>query len=95
MIMQLEHIVASLRSARTKQQLSQKNLSKLVGLPQGHISKIERGEVDLKTSSLLQIARALDLEPMLIPRKQMHIVKALIQGDDVDESTPAYRLEED
>jgi transcriptional regulator with XRE-family HTH domain len=42
--------------------MTQKELGQRVGLPQSHISKIEKGAVDLQLSSLVEIARALDFE---------------------------------
>ena len=52
----------------------------LVGVPQSHISKIENGAVDLKLSSLVQIARALDLELKLIPRKAIPAVEGIVRA---------------
>ena len=57
-----EHIAPMLRSARETQGLSQRALSAMAGVPQSHISKIENGTVDLRVSSLVELARVLDLE---------------------------------
>ena len=38
-------------------------------MPQSHISKIERGAVDLQLSSLIELARVLDLDIMSVPAK--------------------------
>lgn len=46
-------------------------------MPQSHISKIESGKVDIKASSLVEIARALDLEFMLVPRNLVPTIEAL------------------
>ena len=43
--------------------LSQWALSAKVGLPQGHISRVEAGEVDLKLSSLVGLAPATSFRP--------------------------------
>jgi HTH-type transcriptional regulator / antitoxin HipB len=99
MIYKMEEIINTLRTARINKKLSQRALSTLVGLPQSHISKIESGVVDLKTSSLMEISRSLDLEPMLIPRPLVTIVKGLIQQltSDQDQhkpAPPAYQLDE-
>ena len=66
----IEPMIRRLRKARGARKLSQRAPSAKAGLPQGHISRIEAGEVDLKLSSLVGLARALDLEPMLVPRRQ-------------------------
>jgi predicted transcriptional regulator len=51
----IEEIAASIREARIAKALTQKELGQRVGLPQSHISKIEKGAVDLKLSSLVEI----------------------------------------
>ena len=43
-----EHIIAALKAARQEKGLSQRELSAKAGVPQSHISKIERGAVDLR-----------------------------------------------
>ncbi len=83
-----------LRSARQSKRLSQRALSEKVGVPQSHISKIENGGVDLQTSSLIELARALDLEVQLVPRRLLPAVQAL-EREAVPAQTPAYRIDED
>lgn len=56
-------------------------------MPQSHISKIEKGAADLRISSLVQLARVLDLEVELVPRKALPAVHALVGRSD--ESAPA------
>ena len=75
-----EHIAPTLRSARETQGLSQRALSALAGVPQSHISKIENGTVDLRVSSLVQLARVLDLELILVPRKAVSAVQAVARS---------------
>ena len=73
----IEQIATNLRAAREVKGLSQRTLSKLVDVPQSHISKIENGGVDLRLSSLVEIARALDLEVVLVPRKNLSAVNTI------------------
>lgn len=73
-------IASTLRAARAAKGLSQRDLSKLVDVPQGHISKIESGEVDLRVSSLIELARALDLELTLVPRKSVPAVQSVVRS---------------
>ena len=80
MISAIEPIIRQLRKARGARKLSQRALSAKAGLPQGHISRIEAGEVDLRLSSFVGLARALDLEPMLVPRRQIKAVDAIIRS---------------
>ena len=93
----IEYIAESLRAARKKKGLSQKALSMKVGIPQSHISKIEHGHVDLQISSLIELARVLDLEFMLVPRELLPVFKALQrQGqNEEEEQIPLYRLDEE
>lgn len=75
----IEHIAQRLKEARERKGLSQRALSKLAGMPQSHISKIENGGVDLRVSSLVELARVLDLELALVPRKSVSAVRAVSQ----------------
>ncbi len=72
-----EQMAKDLKAAREAKGLSQRALSELVGVPQSHISKIERGGVDLRLSSFVEIARALDLEVTLVPRKNLSAVRSI------------------
>ena len=66
-----------------------------------HVSKIENGAVDLRVSSLAELARALDLELTLVRRKTVPAVRSITRADvgrpfPADESArAAYSLEED
>ena len=73
----LEQIARSLKSARKHQGLSQQELSAKSGVSQSHISKIEKGEVDLRVSSLIKLAHVLDLGLILVPRKKVPAVQAI------------------
>ena len=97
MIYSLSEIAATIKEARKKKGLSQRALSAKVGVPQSHISKIENGVVDLQTSSLIELARALDLELMLVPRPLAPTFRALQRDSNNNgpASTPAYRLDEE
>lgn len=91
----IDDIAASLKAARKAKGLTQRELGQRVGLPQSHISKIESGAVDLQLSSLAEIARALELEVMLLPRRALPAVEGAVRAHGADASPrPAYRLEE-
>lgn len=74
-----EQILKSLKKARKAKGLSQRELSAKSGVPQSHISKIESGVVDLRVSSLITLARTLDLELELVPRKTVPAVQSIIR----------------
>jgi len=92
----IEEIAAGVREARIAKALTQKELGRRVGLPQSHISKIEKGTVDLKLSSLVEIARALDLEITLVPRKALPAVEGAVRahGTTVETSRAVSLLNE-
>lgn len=83
-----------LKNARLQKKWSQRILGAKTGIPQSHISKIESGEVDLQTSSLIQLARALELELMLVPRQLVPTFQALMQKE-TKSIVPMYRLEDE
>lgn len=72
-----QEIANRLREAREARQLSQRELSRLAGVPQAQISRIESNSVDLRLSSLVAIASALDLEIALVPRKAVPAIKSI------------------
>jgi transcriptional regulator with XRE-family HTH domain len=95
-----QHIVTALKAAREKKGLSQRALSAQAGVPQSHISRIERGAVDLQLSSLIELARVLDLEVMTVPRKLVPAVQAIVRaktstGLREGAVPPAYSLDEE
>ena len=55
-------------------------MSKRTGVPQSHISKIESGGADIRLSSLTKLARALDLDLKLIPRKAVPAVDNVVRS---------------
>lgn len=88
----MEKIHTTLRDARQNKGLSQSELGALVGLPQSHISKIEKGGTDIKLSSLVQLARALDLELQLVPKRALPAVESVVRsvsGFPRDRTQPA------
>lgn len=87
-----------LKDARKARGMSQAELGGRVGLPQSHISRIERGEVDVGLSALLEISRSLGLEPIAVPRSLVPAVRSLIRTStegSPSEPRPAYALDED
>lgn len=103
MAYETQNIAKWLREARQARNLSQRALRELAGVPQAQISRIESGGVDLRLSSLIAIANALDLEIALVPRKALPAVHSIIRQTSVatspsekpDAPRPAYSLDED
>ena len=88
MTLPIEHITTALKEARKAKRLNQTELGKRVGLPQSHISRIEQGQVDIKLSSLVELARVLDLELTLVPRRLVPAVSSIIRNAVTDEIAP-------
>ena len=92
-------IARQVRDSRVAQKLSQRGLSKLSGVPQAQISRIESGQVDLRLSSLVALASALNLEIALVPRRAMPALNSILghfgEGHDRESPQPAYTLDED
>ena len=80
MIYAIEDIARTLKEARERKGLSQRALSAQSGVHQYQISKIENGTVDLRLSSLIELARALDLDLKLIPRKAVPAVDNIVRS---------------
>lgn len=87
----LQSIASQIRAAREAKALSQRAMAQQVGIPQSHISRIERGAVDLQLSSLIEIARALDLEVVLVPRNSLPAVAALSSRLAINETPDTSR----
>ncbi len=92
MIYATQDIIDTLKGARAAKGLSQRALSKRTGIPQSHISKIESGGTDIRLSSLTELARALDLDLKLVPRKAVPVVDSLVRSTvPTVSATPAIR----
>jgi len=77
----IEQVAATLKGAREAKGLTQRDLAKLAGVPQSYISRIESGSIDLRLSSLVAVARAVDLELTLVPRNAMPAVQPIVRSN--------------
>ncbi len=77
--------------ARKDKGLTQGALAQQLGVPQGQISRVESGLVDVRVSTLVEQARLVDLEVVLVPRKWVPVVTKLIRPDP-EKSPFLYRL---
>jgi len=99
MVYAIEYLTQALKAARLHAKLSQRALSQKVKVPQAQISKIENAAVDLKVSTLINLARSLDLEVVLIPRSDLPAVSAVMKHarqkhDDIPPQRAAYTLDD-
>lgn len=86
----IDEISRTIKAVRRAKGLSQLALAKTAGMPQSHISRIENAAVDLRVSSLTEIARALDLELTLVPRKAIPAVRSIVSSTQV--GTPSLTV---
>ena len=83
-----KEFAVKLREARKRAGLTQKELGEKTGMPQSHISRIENGEVDVQASSLVEIARVLGLELILVPSELVPAVEGLKREFRMNSLTP-------
>lgn len=81
----MKTIIEQLKVRRQQRGQKQSELGAKLGLPQSHISKIEKELCDPRLSTVRDMARILDQELMLVPRQMVHAVRALIHGEKEDE----------
>lgn len=77
-----QEIAKALKAARESKGLSQRALSEASGVLQARISKIENGATDFRVSTLVALARALDLELTLVPRKAVSAVQSVVRASE-------------
>jgi transcriptional regulator with XRE-family HTH domain len=70
-----------LAERRRERGLSQTKLAERLGKSIPNVSRIEHG-ADLRVSTLLDVARELGLEPMLVPSEHVPAVRALMRSLD-------------
>ena len=85
----------TLREARLNRNSSQQELARKLGLRQRQISDLERAAMDPRLSTIQNVARALDLELMLIPRRLIPAVQGLQRAGGDSAKRPIYALGND
>ena len=85
---QSESLISQTREVREASGVSQRMLSERAGLTQSHISQIESGKMEPGLSSFINMARALDLELMIVPKKLAPAVLGLVKA----QATPDMRI---
>jgi transcriptional regulator with XRE-family HTH domain len=76
---QLEALGLALRRAREAKGWSQRDLAARSGVTQANISKLETGQTDAQFSTLVELARFLDLELVLASRQAMPAIEAILR----------------
>jgi predicted transcriptional regulator len=68
--------------------LTQAELARRIGTTQSYIAAVERGDRETRWNTVLEIARALELEPMLVPRERLPAVEAALHLSPEDDVPP-------
>lgn len=75
-----EELIREVQVQRIKAAMSQRALGVRSGLTQAHISQIENGRLEPGLSSFIHLARALDLEIVLVPKKLLPAVEGVLRA---------------
>ncbi|HKU82006.1 MAG TPA: helix-turn-helix transcriptional regulator [Candidatus Tumulicola sp.] len=79
MLYSIPNIGETIRRARKQAKLSQAEVARRARLTQAQVSQVESG-ADLRYSTLLQLVGALDLEPVLVPRRVVPLVRGVVES---------------
>lgn len=93
MLDHIKTITEALAASRQRAGLSQETIAGRAGLRQAYLSKIERAKIDPRLSTVMDIARAENLELMLIPAEIVPAVRALIGTGPAPEDRPLFSIE--
>jgi HTH-type transcriptional regulator / antitoxin HipB len=88
MVVPTNTIGAGLRSRRTALNLTQTAVADRIGTTQSYVAGVERGDRDPRWSTAVELARALELEPMFIPRERLAAVTAVLAAGPEDDVPP-------
>jgi predicted transcriptional regulator len=91
----IQSILEALTAQRHRLGLSQEAAARRAGLTQTYLSKVERAKVDPRLSTLQDIARAQDLEIMLVPLEIVPAVRALLGSGPNPEDRPLFSIDPD
>lgn len=76
----ISKLIKALTEARKARAWSQKELASMLEMKQSQISDIESGKRDLRISTLVEIARGLGFELVLVPRTLLPAVQSIMQS---------------
>lgn len=85
----LREIGIAFRHARLSHAMTQEQVARLAGISRPRYRDIEKGTAAARATTLMNVARALSLEMMLVPQAMVPAVQALLRPDDEDEM-PAF-----
>jgi HTH-type transcriptional regulator / antitoxin HipB len=68
---------AAFRSRRRERKVTQASLARRLGMSVSNLSRIEHG-ADFRVSTLLDLARELRLEPVLVPKEMVPAIRSML-----------------
>ena len=80
----------SLKATRKVKRLTQEQVADMAGISRPRYREIEAGSSSARTTTLINIARALGLELMLIPQAMVPAVDGLLRPHDDLDDLPAF-----
>lgn len=83
-------VIRSIQRRRKALRLSQQDVARLSGLAQSNYAKIELGKIEPRIGTLVDIARALQLEIMLVPAELLPVVQSLTSEQPRPEERPLF-----
>ena len=90
----ISSLVRALVVARKNRGLTQTDLGEKLGMPQSYISRFEGCSLDSRLTSVMEIARFLGLELVLVPVSLLPTVKAIVQPSAAYSTRPLYSLDD-
>ncbi|WP_273691790.1 helix-turn-helix domain-containing protein [Ketogulonicigenium vulgare] len=78
-----------LRRARLSRNMTQGQVADLAGISRPRYRDIETGAAAARTTTLINIARALGLEMMLVPQTMVPAIEAMLRPE-VEDDQPAF-----
>lgn len=91
----LQDVGQLLKATRKARRLTQEQVADLAGISRPRYREIEAGSSSARTTTLINIARALGLELMLIPQAMVPAVDALLRPHDDLDDLPAFVVHPD
>ena len=82
-----ETLGVELGKIRRSRNVGQQALAAKLGISGPNLSRIEHG-ADFRVSTLLDLARALKLEPILVPKEHVPAVRAIVGAGAEDDAPP-------
>jgi transcriptional regulator with XRE-family HTH domain len=91
----LKDLGQHLRAARIAARLSQEEVALRADISRPRYRDIETGAAAARATTLVNVARALGLEMMLIPQAMVPAIEAMLQPADDDDDRPAFTSDAD